>query len=263
MRGGPIEAPPLRPVAPYGPRLLQAACCTHSRSRTSLTWAETTRGRRGFRPGLERTGVARSFKAGNLAIPAAADSNRPRRASPPGGRLKPPWPPGSLASEHGTDERRATPPQPVLWKRRLVPLRQKDCTERLAGPDASGGLRSTSFGSCQLAERVPGRDPIDRVTGADEPRENDRQAWGRQEGVACQTFRLWDVNGARWTGNEVAKAFRVRARTVSDVRPCRTIEGFERLASFRGRRSSSAEESLAWPRIRDERALEAHRDLQI
>lgn len=81
--------------------------------------------------------------------------------------------------------------------------------------------------------------------------------------MACQAHRSWDANGARWTGNEVAQAFRVRARTVSDVRPCRTIEGFERLASFRGRRSSSAEDSLAWPRIRDERAREAHRDLQI
>lgn len=91
MRGGPIEAPPLRPLAPYGPRLLQFACCTHSRSRTALTWAETTHGRRGFLPGLARTGVARSFKAGDLAIPAAADSNRPRRASPLGGRLEPAW----------------------------------------------------------------------------------------------------------------------------------------------------------------------------
>ena len=56
--------------------------------------------------------------------------------------------PGPLASEHGTDERRAIPSQPVLWKRRLAPLRQEDCTERLTDPDASGGLRSTSLGSC-------------------------------------------------------------------------------------------------------------------
>ena len=133
----------------------------------------------------------------------------------------------------------------------------------MAGPDASGGLRSTSFGPCQFAERVPGRDPIDRVAGADEPRENDRQALERQEGAACQTFRLWDANGRGWTGWDVAKAFRVRARTVSDARPCRAIEGFEQLASLRGRRSSSAEESLAWPRIRDDRTREAHRDLQI
>lgn len=63
-------------------------------------------------------------------------------------------PPGSSASKHGTDERRAAPPQLVLWKRRLVPLRQKDRTERLAGPNASGGLRSTGFGSYHLAERV-------------------------------------------------------------------------------------------------------------
>ena len=85
------------------------------------------------------------------------------------------------------------------------------------------------------------------MAGADEPRENDRHALERQEGVACQTFRVWDANGARWAGNEVAKGFRVRARTVSDVRPCREIEGFQRLASFRGRQSSSAEEPLAWP----------------
>lgn len=64
--------------------------------------------------------------------------------------------PGSLASKHGTDERRATPPHLVPWKRRLAPLRQEDCTEHLADPNASGGLRSTSFGSCQFAERVPG-----------------------------------------------------------------------------------------------------------
>ena len=169
MRGGPIEGPPLRPVAPFGPRLLQAACCTHSRSRTSLTWAETTRGRCGFLPGLERTGVARSFKAGNLAIPAAADSNRPRRASPPGGRLKPPWPPGSLASEHGTDERRATPPQPVLWKRRLVSLRPQRIA-RSTWPIAM--LRAVCvplvWGRASSRNACPRRDPIYRGRSARE-----------------------------------------------------------------------------------------------
>ena len=126
-----------------------------------------------------------------------------------------------------------------------IPMLQAVCVPAVSG-------RASSRNAC------PRRDPIDRVAGADEPRENDRHALERQEGVACQTFRVWDANGARWTGNEVAKAFRVGARTVSDVRPCRAIEGFQRLAISRGCRSSSAEEPPAWPRIRGERTREAH-----
>ena len=47
----------------------------------------------------------------------------------------------------------------ILRKRRLVPLRQTDCPEHLANPNASGGLRSTSFGSCQFDERLPEAGP--------------------------------------------------------------------------------------------------------
>ena len=259
-----MRVPPLRPVAPCGTRLFQAACCTHSRSRTSFTWAETTRGRRGFLPGLARTGAARSFKAGDLAIPAAADSNRPRRASPLGGRLEPAWIPRVI----GVRARR--------W-RTAGDTAAAGPVETPAFPPATGGLHG-AFGRSRCCRRfafhqframpargtrAPGRDPIDRAAGADEPRENDRHALERQEGVAFQPFRSWDANGARWTGNEVAKPFRARTRTVADVRPCCTVEGFEQLAGFRGRRSSSTEESLAWPRIRDERTREAHRDPQI
>ncbi len=171
--------------------------------------------------------------------------------------------PGSLVSKHGTDERRATPLQPVLRKRRLAPCDKRVARSTWPVPMLQAVCVPPVSGHASSPNACPGWDPIDRVAGSGEPRENDRQALERQEGVACQAFRSWDAKRGRWTGNQVAKPFRVRARAVSDVRPSRATEGFERLASFGGRRSSSAEESLAWPRIRDERTREAHRDLQV
>ena len=262
MRGGPIGVPPFRPVGPCRPRTVQPAAAT----------SDNVPGTRRLRrlSGIADAGWTAASHGHEFRQCRGSSESRPRplqigrdvpaRWAEDSSLLGPPdhWRPSTVLT-NGERHRRSRSSgnaglshcgKRIAQSAWPVPMLRAVCVPPVWG-------RASSLNAC------PRRDPIDRVAGADDPRESDRQALQRQVGVACQTFRLWDASGARWTGNEVAKGFRARARTVSDVRPCRTVEGFERLASFTGRRSSSAEESLAWPRIRDERTREAHRDLQV